>query len=265
MSRFTYSPAMISFIAKAYQKMGIPEVTQAFNAQFVTSLTEGQIRGAIKNNRITCGRKTGSILKGVLRSYTAEQAKFIKKQYQKLSIDELTIAFNSKFGTEKTVKQIRAFTRNHSIKSGRTGRFEKGAESWNAGKKGWTAGGRSAETRFKKGHQSNDLKPVGSTRICSKDGYVVVKVALPNKWRLMHIVEWEKHHGPVPKGHRLWFKDNDRTNWHIDNLMLITRAQGAVINKQGFGTVPAELKTAAVTLADISMKRRALTNPGAAA
>lgn len=258
MSRFTYTDEMIRFLAEQYKQHGIAEVTAAFNKTFNADKTCKQIKSTITNHGIKCGRTTGQINKGKLLAYTEQQAEFIRQKYKELGLSELTVQFNAAFGTEKTMQQIRAFTRNHGIKSGRTGRFEKGQKSWNDGKKGWTAGGRSAETRFKPGHQMNDIKPVGSTRICSKDGYVIVKVAMPSEWRLMHIVEWEKHHGPIPEGHRLWFRDNDRTNWHIDNLMLITRAQGAVLNKQGLGKVNAEHKSTAVIIADISMKRREL-------
>lgn len=265
MSRFRYTPEMVSFLATKYKKMGVADVAAAFNAKFGTEKTSAQIKATITNHGIKCGRTTGAINKGAYRAFTTEQAEFIRKQYQKLSLQMLTEAFNKKFSASKTVAQLRAFTRNHSVKSGRTGQFEKGRPTWNAGKKGWTAGGRSAETRFKKGHQCAETKPVGATRVCSKDGYVMIKVAMPNHWQLKHIVEWEKQNGPVPKGHRLWFKDNDRTNWHVDNLMLITRAQGAVINKQGFGTVPAEYKATAVALADLAMKRQQLVKAGVAA
>lgn len=258
MSRIMYTPEMLEFISAQYKLKGLQEVTAAFNIKFGSDKTVKQIRATLKNHKITCGRKTGELNKGVLRLFTIQQATWIKQKYTELSLAELTAAFNAEFEADKTVQQIRSFTRNHNVKSGRTGRFDKGQQSWNAGKKGWCAGGRSVETRFKKG-QALNIMPLGSERICSKDGYLMIKVAMPNKWRMKHVVEWEKHNGPIPKGYRIWFKDNVRTNWAIENLMLITRAQGAVINKMGLGTVPAELKTAAVTMADISMKRRKLS------
>lgn len=262
MSRFIYTSEMLAFIAEQYKKTGLADVTAAFNAKFGTDKTTGQLKSTLKNHGITCGRTTGEIRKGVLLGYTQEQASFIRKHYQELALQPLTQAFNAEFGTQKTEQQIRSFTRNHGVKSGRTGKFEKGETPWNTGKKGWTPGGRSVETRFKKGHQRSDIKPVGATRICSKDGYVWVKVAMPNKWRQRHVVEWEKHNGPIPKGSRLWFIDNNRENWQVSNLMLITRAQGAVINKQRLGTVAGEHKAAVVAIADIAMKRRSLIEQG---
>ncbi|MCB5226238.1 HNH endonuclease [Alishewanella sp. 16-MA] len=264
MSRYVYTPAMLEFIETGFKKMGVTDLTKAFNGKFGLCKTPKQIKACISNHKFKCGRITGQIKKGVYKLFNAEQAKFIEDEYKNLTIPRLTLAFNANFKTNMTVNQIRGFTRNHCLKSGRTGQFKKGHSTWNAGMKGWEAGGRSIETRFKKGVESGSIKPIGSERICSKDGYIIIKIAMPNKWRAKHLVEWEKHNGPLPKGMRLWFKDNNRTNWHIDNLMLITRAQGAVINKLGFGDVPAELKPAAITLAEITMKRRQLTQDAAA-
>lgn len=265
MSRFRYTKEMIQFIAEQYAAKGIADVAIAFNAKFNAELTVSQVKSVIKNHKITCGRTTGEIKKGVLIAFTNEQAQFIREQYKVMTLQSLTKLFNETFSTEKTFLQIRSFTRNHGVNSGRTGHFEKNATPWNAGVKGWDAGGRSAETRFKPGGKSLNIRPVGSTRICSKDGYVIVKTEHPNKWRHMHVVVWEKHHGKVPAGHKLWFKDNNRTNYAIDNLMLITKAQGAVINKNGLGQVPAQYKDSAVTLANIVMKRADLVRSGVTA
>jgi hypothetical protein len=43
--------------------------------------------------------------------------------------------------------------------------------------------------------------------------------------RLLHRVVWEEHHGPVPEGLVLWFKDQDRENCAISNLECITRRE----------------------------------------
>lgn len=265
MSRFTYTPEMLAFLKDGYKNHGVPELAELFNKEFGTSKTASEIKGALSNHKIRCGRTTGEINKGKIKAFTTEQIAFIKEAYQQMTIVELTKVFNQKFNENKSAELIKGFTSRQGITCGRSGLFKKDHTPHNKGVKGWMPGGKAQKSQFKKGQIAINHKPVGSERICSKDGYVLIKTAEPRTWRMKHVVEWEKHHGPIPKGHRLWFKDNDRTNWHIDNLMLITRAQGVVINKQGMGTVPAELKTAAVTLADISMKRRALTNPGAAA
>ena len=108
--------------------------------------------------------------------------------------------------------------------------FTNGMIAWNAGPS-YTAGGRSAEHRFQKGHRGGRAlevyKPIGTERI-SKDGYLERKIneALPfqRRWRAVHILLWEAEHGPLPKGHAIVFKNRDKTDIRLDNLELITRA-----------------------------------------
>lgn len=109
-------------------------------------------------------------------------------------------------------------------------RFVKGGTSWNAGVR-FVAGGRSPETRFKKGQRGGRAvelyKPVGTERI-SKDGYLERKInddmPFQRRWRGVHLILWEAKHGPLPAGHALVFRDGDKTNLAEDNFELITRA-----------------------------------------
>ena len=114
---------------------------------------------------------------------------------------------------------------------GAAGRFQKGLIPWNKGTN-YTAGGRSAETRFKPGHRYGKArqlyKPIGTERI-NKDGYLERKINddMPRqkRWRAVHIIEWEAINGPLPTGHALAFKDGDKTNRAPNNIELITRAE----------------------------------------
>lgn len=105
---------------------------------------------------------------------------------------------------------------------GQGSRLPKGHEPWNKGMKGWKAGGRSAKTRFKKGHKPQTWVPIGSERV-TRDGILERKVTehggYNNKdWRPVHVLIWEEHHGPVPRGHLVVFTDRNRRNFAIDNL-----------------------------------------------
>jgi len=97
--------------------------------------------------------------------------------------------------------------------------------------------GRMAETQFKKGQVSQNHLPVGSVRVRrsykGKKPYVWEKVAEPNKWRMKHVLEWERHNGPVPKGKIVVFADGDTLNTDISNLLLVSRSQHAVMNRWG--------------------------------
>ena len=95
-----------------------------------------------------------------------------------------------------------------------------------------------------------NYRPVGSERV-NVDGYVEVKVADPNKWRLKHRVVWEAVNGKIPKGFIVIFRDNDRTNTDIDNLMLIRRGTHAVLNHTGLCECSGEFKETAVRIAEL--------------
>lgn len=120
-------------------------------------------------------------------------------------------------------------------------RFKPGHQSWNKGKQGWKAGGRSAETRFKPGHRPHTWVPIGTEQI--RDGYLWRKVTDGHgrhDWRQVHVMLWEQHNGPVPKGLILVFRDRNKQNIQLDNLELITRAENC--RRNSIHRYPPELK-----------------------
>jgi len=129
---------------------------------------------------------------------------------------------------------------------GASGRFQKGHQPANKGAKGWKAGGRSAETQFKPGHRGGkaaDLyQPIGTERI-TRDGYVQRKVnddlPLQRRWKLVHRILWEEHHGPIPKGHVVVFKNGNKQDLRIENLELITQAEN--MRRNTIHNLPQEL------------------------
>ena len=144
--------------------------------------------------------------------------------------------------------------------SGRTGQFEKGHRPWNTGTKGQglTTANKGS---FKKGHVSPNRKPLGSERICSKDGYILIKVAekdphtgFPTRYKHKHIYAWEQAHGPVPQGMVVAFKDSDKTHCELENLMVISRAELLCLNQKGYKGMPAELKPNVRVLVKLQVK-----------
>lgn len=154
---------------------------------------------------------------------------------------ELTNAVNAKFGTNHELDNIKALCTRKGWSTGRDGKFLKGnIPSPLAGAKGPN------KTSFPKGNQPANHRPIGSERL-SKDGYIEVKIAEPRKWCGKHRVEWEKHHGPIPKGHIVIFVDGNPLHWQIENLQMISRAEHAIINKRGLRNVPDAVKPVAIT------------------
>ncbi|WBH53522.1 hypothetical protein PALA8_04322 [Pseudomonas aeruginosa] len=64
----------------------------------------------------------------------------------------------------------------------------------------------------------------------------------PRDWKGIHILLWEEHFGPIPTGHCVCFKDNNKQNVVIDNLEIITRAER--MRRNSIHRYPPELKSA---------------------
>ena len=241
------------------------DLAKAFNAQFGTDRTEVAIKSALSNRKIRCGRPYGKRLITPRRLCTPEQDRFVRTGYLKHSLKGLTFLFNEKFKTNLTIGQIRSYTRNHSIRSGRTGCFEKGHKSWNNGTKGLTGANR---TSFKKGNVPANRKPLWDERVCSKDGFILMKVPEPNpytgfptRYKHKHVYIWEQTHGPVPKGMIVALRDGVKTNCDPDNLMLLSRAELLRLNQRGYKDAPDELKPSILALVKLEVKTFSVPTP----
>lgn len=110
-------------------------------------------------------------------------------------------------------------------------RFKKGQVPANKGLKGVTYEGCIA-TQFKKGHRGGRAQeiyqPIGAERI-SKDGYLQRKVnddmPLQRRWKMVHVLIWEATHGQVPPRHIITFRDGNKRNFSLDNLVCISMAE----------------------------------------
>lgn len=181
--------------------------------------------------------------------YTAEEQKFMKDYVPGHSYKEIQKAFTEKFGWEISLRQVNSYIGNHHLNTGRTGRFQKGHKPSNKGKKGVCAAG-CEKTWFKRGNVPANYRPVGSERI-NAAGYIEVKVADPDKWKPKHRVVWESVNGEIPKGYIITFRDNDKSNTNIDNLLLIKRNTHAVLNHTGLCEYNGEFKETAICIAEL--------------
>jgi len=153
--------------------------------------------------------------------YTPEQLDFIQANCI-LPRKELTEQVNALFNSSFTVDHIKSLCTRNKWNTGRTGYFEKGSIPANKGTKGLTGANK---TSFSKGQIAWNKKPVGYERICSKDGYVLIKTAEPSVFNLKHRVVWENAHGPVPKNHVIAFLNQDKTDCRLENLILMSKAE----------------------------------------
>lgn len=161
--------------------------------------------------------------KGLSIKYTQEQLDFIKSNCSE-ERRNLTLMLNEKFNANFSIDQIKSLCTRKKWNSGRTGCFEKGRKPWNTGTVGLA---KANKTSFKKGQSAWNIKPIGYERVCSKDGYILIKTAEPNEFELKHRLTWEKFNGPIPSDHVVAFKNLDKTDCRIENLALMTKAEMA--------------------------------------
>jgi hypothetical protein len=199
---------------------------------------------------------------------TADQIRFLKETLPTHTVAEATHAMNLRFGSDLKPSQIKSFLHKNKLKwTGRTGCFPKGNRPWNAGTKGQGLTGPNKGT-FVKGNAPANRRPMFSERL-GNDGYVEIKIPEKNpytghstRFRQKHVYLWEQANGPVPDGMAVCFRDGDKRNFDMNNLMLISRAELLRLNKHGYKDAPDDLKPSILALTKMEAKmfsRRAET------
>lgn len=152
-------------------------------------------------------------------------------------------------------------------------RFQPGQAPHNKGVRhppGW-APGRMAERQFKPGNLSGRAAqlraPVG-TVVVQINGYHKVKVRAEthgvrshHNWELVHVRLWEQHHGPIPPGHAVVFRNGNKADIRIENLELINRAE--LMRRNSVHRYPTELKHTLRALGKLktAIQKTARANP----
>ena len=239
------------------------ELADMVNAEFGLDVTPQKIASTKKNWGLVSGTPCGLPAGAGSKVFPREIVDYILANHKGTGYQEMADRLREKFGREYTREQIKGFYHNHHLDSGIKGYFQKGHTPQNKGKT-WDeymtpeAQARARAGQFQKGHTPhNGAVPVGTVRIRHdpKDRnakpYAWEKVAQPNVWRMKHVVEWERHHGPVPKGYMVAFANGDTMDWSVDNLILETKAQHAVKNRWGLHGYDKESAQAFNTIADI--------------
>ena len=197
-----------------------------------------------------------------MHRYSEEQKEFIiTNNYGKYS-KELAEMFNQHFNTNITAKEIAYFRRNNKLNSGLTGQFKKGNVPHNKGKKqieymSQESIEKTKKTRFKIGNKPKNYRPVGSERI-TKDGYIEVKVADPNKWETKNKIIYKQYYGDIPEGHKIIYADGNQLNNDINNLILVSNNEELIMNRYRLRTEDIELTKTGYLIAKVIDKTNEL-------
>jgi hypothetical protein len=83
-------------------------------------------------------------------------------------------------------------------------------------------------------------------------GYAEVKTG-HSVWERKHTVIWKTANGKIPKGHVVIFADGNTRNLSLDNLLLVSRKELAVMNKNGLIFPHKGLTMTGKAIADLKM------------
>ena len=213
--RAAYTREMVEWLIDHFETVPLHDLVVLFNERFKTSKTVSGIWH--KLNRIIDG--------GIVRDensnrtrvqWTDEMVEWLKLNYETDPYNKLAIKMTELFNVSITSSAI-------EHKCNRLGLVKSKEAIAKYGCRG-------SAFWFQKGHPNFFKKPLGYERT-HPDGYTWVKVAEPDVFRAKHRVVWEQYNGPIPPGHKVIFADGDKSNFNIDNLLLVTNSELVILNR----------------------------------
>lgn len=79
------------------------------------------------------------------------------------------------------------------------------------------------------------------------------------RWKLKHVLIWEKYNGPVPKDSVVTFLDGNKRNFDINNLACVRKGVNSVLNKKKLRSENRDIFKARVTQIELDQKIKRIT------
>lgn len=254
MGVYAYPPEVHEFVKENMTRMRDRDLAKACNEALGTSFTEGSMKSFKSNHKYRSGLSRGLTREELWErqaKYPKELLTFVRENSWGVSSKRMAEMVNEKYGTDFTPNRMKGFRQRWGIRSGETGWYQKGHDP---GTKGKTLEeickhdpekiARVRATQFKKGDRPLNELPVGSVTKTT-DGYLIRKISMTGsqweRWEFIHRATWEEHHGPIPEGMVITFRDGNRENCDISNLTLISRGEAMLMAKLGLWTDDTEL------------------------
>jgi hypothetical protein len=270
MAVYSYPPEVHKFIKENAPKMRDEELAKVCNEKFGTEFTVSKLKSFRGTHKYPngLGRWSREEFWKYQTRYPKGMYEFIRDNSWHVSSAEMAEMVNEKFGLHFSPSSMKQFRTRYGIKSGCTGWFQKGHPPANKGKTieeicqyDPEKIARSKQTRFKKGHRPVNELPIG-TVVVNAEGYLLRKKQMEggqwDRWEHLHRAVWEEHNGPIPEGMMVTFKDNDKSNCSIDNLMLITKGENSALTRLGYRTEDPELTEAGLNVIRLKHKAKEL-------
>ena len=272
---YKYPDEIEDFVREWSPKMRDQELAAKVNETFGTDFTPGRMKAYRGNPGIRTYKKQLS-----KEEYWKYQTKYPEGMYEYIrdnsrgvSSKEMAESVKELFGYEMTPTCMKQFRQRHGIKSGVTGWYQKGHPP---GTKGKTIEeickndpeklARVRATQFKKGDRPVNEMPVG-TIVVNSYGYKLRKKQMEGtiweRWEFLHRAVWEEHNGPIPEGMMITFKDSNKLNCDISNLMMITKGENSALTRYGYRFEDPDLTETGLAVARlkqaVAKKRRSKT------
>ena len=245
MAVYRYPQEVHDFVKKWSPKLRDEDLAEACNRELGTHFTAQSMKAFRGNHGYRNGKKqwTKEEYWKYQKKYPQGMYEFVRDNSWGVSSKEMAEMVNEKFGTNFTPTMMKQFRQRHGIKSGCTGWYQKGHPPGTKGKKqedyikNPDALARAKATRFKKGDRPGNELPVGAV-VVNSAGYKIRKKqmegSLWERWEFLHRAVWEENNGPIPEGMVVIFKDNDKLNCDIENLMLVTKGESCALTRLGY-------------------------------
>ena len=246
---YRYPPEVHEFVKTNATKMRDSMLAEECNKALGTNFTASTMKAFRGNHGYRNGKKqwTKEEYWKYQRRYPEGMYEFIRDNSWGVSSREMAAMVNEKFGTDFSQTMMKQFRQRHGIKSGVTGWYRKGNPPANKGKKleeyikdperVKEIKKKLKATQFRKGDRPANEMPVGAI-VVNSYGYKLRKKQMQGtqweRWEFLHRAVWEEQFGPVPDGMVVTFKDGNRLNCEISNLMLATKGEMAVMTKKGY-------------------------------
>lgn len=189
--------------------------------------------------------------------WTEQEIEFVRKIYPYNSNKKIIEMLKEKFGFETTSRKLLNTKTKYKMPDKvipNSGRLQKGVVPWNKGKKMSNETKKKLKNTFFRKGQTINNRPIGSTRL-GNDGYLVIKIEEPNKWQLYQRYVYEKAHGvKLAKNEAVIFADGDKTNFDIDNLIKVSKANLCYLNSNNLIFDDPELTKVGVTVSKVAEK-----------
>lgn len=155
---------------------------------------------------------------------TKEQDNFIRDNYKCMGVQKLTDEYNSRFGTNKTYKQMRGLVMNRKL---------------------------TCDYDVKRYLGKNSILSDGEISRGWKEPHVKVS---NGKFINASRYFYEKEHGKLKPNEIVIRLDGDCNNYDMDNLMAISRAENALMAKNGLYSTNGTLTKAGIMLCRLKRK-----------